>query len=537
MTAEAIACLLLQPPPPEPGVVPRLHLVGATITGNLQLPYATIEIPVAFVDCHFEKAVELSDASLRAVDFTGSSLPGLNADRLKVEGDLVLVGTVSGAVSLFRADIAGDMWLNGAELISEGTGYALRAPQLCIGGGLYARSINAVGGLNLWGAQAFTLDVTKGYLSCATHAALRCDGIRIAQDLHCTKLSVDGGGISLFGAMIGGQCWFNNAAVRNHTGWAVNAPSVKVSGGFYGNGMKTDGGVNLFAATVGESIELSGCTLISHGDHALRAPGARVEANLMLNGGATLIGGITLPRAEIKGTLCLSNSTFGEASSIDLQHAIVGALDTASTNTRPSACDLRAATIGRIDDSPTSWPPRIELDGLTYQDLRPLLTAGQRLAWLDRSDSYHPQSYERLAAHYRQLGHDDDARTVQLARHRKRRSSARLPARLWGYFEDLTVGYGYRPGRALISLFALTAIVAVIFTAIPPQPVRTGGPAFQPVVFALDLILPILDLGQEKAFLPYGGSAWVAWASALAGWLLATTVIAGLTRRLSRPGH
>lgn len=537
IAAAAIVQILLQPPLPQPGVVPRLHLIGATITGKLKLSHATVEIPIAFIDCHFDSVVDLSDSLLRSVDLTGSSLLSLNADRLKVEGDLRLSRIVSGAVSLFSSHINGDMWLNGAELVSEDAGYALRAPQLHVGGGLYARAISAVGGINLWGAQAFTIEVIKGRLSSASHEALRCDGLRIEQDFHGTELSVDGGGISLFGAAIGGQFWLNKAVIRSHTGWAISAPSARINGGIYGNAMRTQGGINLFAASVGESIELSGCALTAHGNHALRAPGARVQANLNLGDGATITGDVTLPRIEIKGMLRLPSSTTAETSTTDLQHAAVGILDMTSTTTQPSACDLRGATIGRIDDSPESWPQRIELDGLTYQEIRPLLPAAQRLAWLNRSSEYSPHAYERLAAYYRQIGHDDDAQTVQLARHRRRRSSARMPARLWGYFEDLTVGYGYRPGRALGWLLALTSLVAIVFAAVPPQPVRANGPAFQPIVFALDVILPILDLGQEKAFTPSSNTAWVAWASAIGGWLLATTVIAGLTRRLSRSGH
>ncbi|XMN09515.1 hypothetical protein ACK8N7_27480 [Streptomyces griseobrunneus] len=492
---------------------------------------------MALVGCRFEAAIELSDSSLRAVDLTGSSLPGLNGDRLRIDGDLTLVRTVSGAISLFRADVAGDVWLNGAEITGEGDDYAMHAPQLRVGGGLYAQSVQASGGLNLWGAQAFTVEVTDGRLSSAKHAALRCDGLDLAQDLRCTGVSVDGGGISLFGATIGGQCWFNHAEIRNDTGWAIAAPSAKIDGGFYGRSMAVDGGINLFAATIGESVELSGSTLISQHHPALRAPGARIEANLDLGGGAAVAGGIGLSRAEIRGTLRLSGSAFTNASAVDLQGATVGALDMASLRPLPSVLDLGAASIGRIDDSPASWPQRIKLDGLVYQDLRPVLPADQRLAWLERSGSYSPQPYERLATHYRQLGHDDDARSVQLARHRRRRGASRMPARMWGVFEDLTVGYGYRPGRALLSLLTLTSCVAVIFAALPPQPAGTRGPDFQPAVFALDLILPVLDLGQEKAFIPSGSTSWVAWGCAMAGWLLSMTVIAGLTRRLSRSGH
>jgi hypothetical protein len=51
------------------------------------------------------------------------------------------------------------------------------------------------------------------------------------------------------------------------------------------------------------------------------------------------------------------------------------------------------------------------------------------------------------------------------------------------------------------------------------------------VIYTLDLLLPIIDLGQERAFQPVG---WLAYVLILAGWLLATTIAAGLTRSLRR---
>jgi hypothetical protein len=171
----------------------------------------------------------------------------------------------------------------------------------------------------------------------------------------------------------------------------------------------------------------------------------------------------------------------------------------------------------------------------TYQALHPVLPAEQRLAWIRRThDPYHPQPYEALAAYYRRLGHDEDARTTSLARHRQRRRSLRPPARLWGAIEDICTGYGYRTSRALGWLAALTAGTATVFAVHHPRPAMPGGPPFQSLVYALDLILPILDLRQERAYIPVGATQWVAWASTLAGWLLATAAIAGITRRLSR---
>jgi hypothetical protein len=78
-------------------------------------------------------------------------------------------------------------------------------------------------------------------------------------------------------------------------------------------------------------------------------------------------------------------------------------------------------------------------------------------------------------------------------------------------------------------------VIAVVFIMTPPKPVQATGPGFQPVAFALDILLPILDLGQEKAFIPVGATQWIAWVGSLAGWIIATTAIASLTRRLTKP--
>ncbi|MEV4078613.1 hypothetical protein [Nonomuraea fuscirosea] len=54
------------------------------------------------------------------------------------------------------------------------------------------------------------------------------------------------------------------------------------------------------------------------------------------------------------------------------------------------------------------------------------------------------------------------------------------------------------------------------------------------MIYALDLLLPIVDLGQQSAFNPGGATQWLStgW-SRLAG-VLATTVVAGAARVLGR---
>ena len=55
-----------------------------------------------------------------------------------------------------------------------------------------------------------------------------------------------------------------------------------------------------------------------------------------------------------------------------------------------------------------------------------------------------------------------------------------------------------------------------------------------PALYALDLLLPVINLGQDGAWKPAGAGQWFATALVLLGWVLATTVAAGATRLLRR---
>jgi hypothetical protein len=59
-------------------------------------------------------------------------------------------------------------------------------------------------------------------------------------------------------------------------------------------------------------------------------------------------------------------------------------------------------------------------------------------------------------------------------------------------------------------------------------------PHWSASLFALDLLLPIVDLGQVGYWQLDGGWQWLAAVVIILGWILATTVAAGATRLLSR---
>ena len=65
-------------------------LRGAYITGELNLENCSSDFCLYLADCRFEQAPNLVSATLHALYLPGCSLPGLDAQRLNLRGDLFL---------------------------------------------------------------------------------------------------------------------------------------------------------------------------------------------------------------------------------------------------------------------------------------------------------------------------------------------------------------------------------------------------------------------------------------------------------------
>jgi hypothetical protein len=59
-------------------------------------------------------------------------------------------------------------------------------------------------------------------------------------------------------------------------------------------------------------------------------------------------------------------------------------------------------------------------------------------------------------------------------------------------------------------------------------------PPFSPLIYTLNLVLPIIDFGQAHAFDPRGVEQWLSYALIVAGWTLATAAATGIIRVLRR---
>ena len=152
---------------------------------------------------------------------------------------------------------------------------------------------------------------------------------------------------------------------------------------------------------------------------------------------------------------------------------------------------------------------------------------------------YTAQPYTQLIAFLRQEGRDDDARLVAFERERRRRRESGVATRAWGLFLRVTVGYGFKPLRALGLLVLLIALGAPMFEALHDRGelvVAAGNeaPSFNAVLYAIDRLIPVVSLGFRDAFVASGWAQWASSAYALIGWALMVAVLAGLTAAVRR---
>ncbi|HXJ72760.1 MAG TPA: hypothetical protein VNM37_07900, partial [Candidatus Dormibacteraeota bacterium] len=238
--------------------------------------------------------------------------------------------------------------------------------------------------------------------------------------------------------------------------------------------------------------------------------------------------------------------------------------------------NLEDAHVGELEDNWTQkgeqahgyWPlgGRLRLSGFTYGGLGEA-SVEQRLRWIrsqyegsryegDKPVSFAAQPYEQLAAMYRQVGQEGEARVVAIARRRDLRKYGKLnPYRRFGnWMLDWTIKYGYQTWRAAAGLAAVFVVFLMLslvgqhqHVIVPlgdtkglhPVPTATqctsNYPCFYPFGYTVDTVIPIIQVHQAEywgldAHAPYGW-LWVvgAWGATAAGWALATLLIAGYT--------
>jgi len=447
-----------------------LRLRGAWINGSLDLQGADIAKDLSLTACRLPAPVEMVNARLRGLFFSGCAMAGISGDNARLDGALFLrAGTsVTGEIGLAGARIAGDLQL--CDVVIESPGQdAVFAPSLIVEGSVFLGNY----------------PYSNGETSLVADGAIFLASANVGHDLFVT-----------------------------HCGVATKQDVI---------------------ATVFQGSEEHGA------DNAL-----------------------SLARARIGGILYFKDNQI-----------------TAGT------VSLAGAHAARFRDEPegpgASYP--IRLDGFTYDDFSRHAETGlrARLKWLERRPEDTPftaQPYQQLARVLLHLGHRADARTVLMRKERilrrENRGDITNPLRKAVVFAAdsvmrFSVGYGYRPGRVLALAVVLILGLGVFFqktwaagdmtpnaapilvskawiAATESHPENPGAfwaskgqagqdwETFQGFAYAADIVIPIVNLGQESAWAPstsrspWGQAGWwIRWFAKTAGWIITALGAAAVT--------
>ncbi|SFA78635.1 hypothetical protein SAMN05216266_101422 [Amycolatopsis marina] len=510
--------------------------------GVVYLPSATIDSDIvlrgARLDVNQDGPIVVD--AWRTADPYVDPRPALIADRVKVSGNVELSDSLqsTGTLRMINAHIGGSLRLAGAHLRiqrGEAEPYYDRVLHLDgseINGDIQATGLRAEGQVRMAdveiGGNLLAWNVKLLHVERDVVSARRS---RIAGNLLLTDSTVAGtlrlqgvdvgGSIELFGTQ------FSNPAVARSSSFSVDLRTVQVGRDIMltanaDRGFWAEGGVNMDGATVKRRVAITGATLHSTPEHQIALDASDVSADEFLMN----------PASRPEGRVM-----------------------------------LRRAHCASLADNEHFWHARdgIELEEFRYDALTEPIDLGdddvveRRIELLSNAmDGYRPGPYDQLAAMLRTSGNEEHAATVLFKKQQFRYNSLARgyrtlgPAvRLWSLLQRWMVGYGYRSVRALGWLLLLLVAGSLWFWLRPDN--CAGVPDLQritetrcavnaddtgldwnPVLYTVDLLVPIVDFGNKGRWYMSGLDKWVATGFTASGWILATTVAAGMTRMLRR---
>lgn len=566
-----------------------IRLMGAWLEGVLNLHGATIRSDLLFLNCYVAQASDFESMRLDGSLIISGSLflKGLRADRAKIAGSFFLRENdqnrfeSQGEIRLVNATIEGNFDCSGAQLNGSNGQDALIADGAKIAGDMI---INAKGQHRFESRGAIRLlgAIIKGNLDCCGaqlngydgQNALIADGANIAgavflsrQDLHRFESQ---GEIRFVGATIGRDLACIGAQLKGFDGQsALSAEGAEIVGSVFLRGdFKSDGTLSFISTHIA-------------GVFQLRAGQA--------------VSGIDLSHATI-GFLQSKPTAWGKHIVLDglvygsLREAHWQAIDYLDWLNKQTSADLGFEKVESFKPQP--W----------HQLIGVLLKMGHQDIATEISIAYEKHRYTigKVGA-YQVLGDVDGKTSFMLpVTHFFKRANQSI-AKFFHATFGLLAGYGYKPLRLLwwmlfVWLFSAAMYFCAAYHGIftPSDPLvfqnvnyehdcrsfDMDGTArtihnqdehgvthnwytcgelmgeyttFSPVAYSLDVILPLVDLGQEKTWGVYIESpaangavellthwSWnhaarlLVWFEVLFGWmasLMLVAVLTGLTER------
>lgn len=530
-----------------------VHVEGAWIEGVLDFAAASVERPLQIWNSRIER-FDAERSSFAFLHLGGSRLEnGFFGDELRCRTSVYLRNgfSVSGGVRLAGAVIEGSLDCSGGTF-DNGSEPALFCETARISGSVFLNDgFVAKGGVTLAGASiGGLLDCADGRFSSRGYFALACDGLSVGRTLFLNKGCKVLGGVSLKRAIVRHDVDCRGGRFLNREHHAVVGDGCEISGSLFLNqGFRARGGVRFVGAKIAGNLDCSGGTFRKAGGEALCCRRAEIGGALFLNDGFRARGSVLFTGASVTDKVDCSKGGFNAPNgcALALDHAKARLLRFCKVAELAGGVDLRAAHVSTLEDDAKSWAGsrgNLRLDGFGYDRFGGSAATDARTRikdWLeiqhpdDLKSEFRPQPWEQLISVLKSMGHPDDARTVAVEQRTALRNAGRVRGLGWllHWLHGLSVGYGYRPARLL---YATTGVWFVCTCAywMAEEPAFLGlrapliGPSgyeedcirsakppphecrlarlryddFEPAIYSLDVLLPIVDLGHEDEWKP-----------------------------------
>lgn len=526
-------------------------------------------------------SVYLNDTFLSKgrVSFSGASIGGqlycdrgrfLNYARVSLDlGGSQIRGSASlsnefisvGEVIINGATVDGQVNLTGGRFINKNSS-AIDADSLKVSRDLFmGKGFQARGEVSLIGASI------NGRMICGGGVfrnpgsdTINAQNIKINGDLFLSRGFLSEGRVYFAGAKIGGQISCSKGVFKNKNGVSLGLQSIVLGEGlFIGNGFVAEGRVDLSGSVINGQLNCNGGQFESEKGSAFSALRMVVKRSFMWKNVNVVNGGVVLA----------------------------------------SSC------VGDLVDDFKSWnfKGNLILDGFIYERIiASSLDINKRLEWLKKGSifrgNFYPQPYVHFSKVMREMGHDQDSKDALVEKSKlfylQRRKNILVTPNgdisvafrstyskvlflinlIYDYSLRIVVGYGYKPGRSFWSLAVLLTLSAFIASSawktgalVPNSDViivssgwqevknfthasqmwsRPGGEGadwetFNAYAWAIDVVVPIVELGQVDAWAPSATRSfwgWVAWWSrwvfSILGWIVAALTASAITGVIRR---
>lgn len=527
-----------------------IRIVGARIEQAINLDAIDVRFALVWWSCTLGQPLSLVDARVGGLYFNGSALAGLNADRIKITGGVHLKHGFRnrGPMVLRGATIGGDLGCTGGRFENE-KGDALAADGAKVTGNVY---------LNAEGRHRFH-----------ANGRVRLVDTMIGCDLVCR----------------GGR-FENPENDANSRGYALAADGAKITRNVFliaegRHCFHVSGTVSLAGVTIGGQF---GCST------------ERFEGSLILQL-AVIKGSWIFGRLHRPGGPGREEQPIGILSLVGAHAAVI--VDDAEAYQCFDSVRLQGFTYGGFaGDAPTDAKTRLESfigrqskealkSPQPYEQLSAVLRrAGHRRDAEEVLIAYRRAERHRLAQNIKAVKYLSQwwqkskrfickrfTCIIKVLKHLRRWRC--IPDYVWSRLYDLLLGYGYRWTRP----FWISVVLVILSTGLfwlayekdgivahnklahvgegpyidkaedGAEPVlidqRGSGwyPTFNPLIYALDVYVPLVDLEQTKYWQPIAkkggwgwGATWLMRLNIAAGWLFTTLFVAGLATVVRREG-